>query len=74
MVLNADGDIISCHQLAKYSSYDLEKRQVPIIQAHSTLTGESINKVEYVANLLHIYDKNLFSYFEIITKQLAKAG
>lgn len=74
MVLNADGDIISCHQLAKYSSYDLEKRQVPIIQAHSTLTGESINKVEYVANLLHIYDKNLFSYFEIITKQLAKIG
>ena len=74
MVLNADGDVISCHQLAKYSTYDLEKRQVPIIQAHSTLTGESINKVEYVANLLHIYDKNLFSYFEIITKQLAKTG
>ena len=68
MVLNADGDVISCHQLAKYSSYDLKKRQVPIIQAHSTLTGESVNKVEYVANLLHIYDKNLFSYFEIITK------
>lgn len=74
MALNADGNIISCHQIAKYSSYDLEKRQIPIVQAHSTLTGESINKVEYVSNLLHIYNKNLFSYFEIMVKQLAKAG
>ena len=74
MVLNADGDIISCHQLARYSSYDIEKRQVPIIQAHSTLTGESVNKVEYNVNLIHYYDKNLFQYFEIMAIALAKAG
>ena len=74
MVLNADGDIISCHQLARYSSYDDEKRQVPMIQAHSTLTGESITKVEYNVNLIHCYDKNLFQYFEIMVIALAKAG
>lgn len=74
MVLNADGNIISCHQFAKYSSYALDKCQIPIIQAHSTLTGESINKVEYNVNLLHIYDKNLFAYFEIMVKQLSKIG
>lgn len=74
MVLNADGNIISCHQLGKYSSYPVEKCQIPIIQAHTTLTGESINKVEYVANLLHSYDRNLFSYFEIMVIALAEAG
>lgn len=74
MVLNADGNIISCHQLGKYSSYSIDKCQVPIIQSHTTLTGESINKVEYTTNLLHCYNKNLFSYFEIMAKQLAKSG
>lgn len=74
MIFNADGDIISCHQLAKYSSYDIDKRQVPIVQAHSTLTGESLNKVEYVTNLMHSYNKNLFAYFEIMTKALARTG
>lgn len=74
IVLNADGAIISCHQLGKYSSYPTEKCQVPIVQSHSTLTGESINKVEYTMNLLHAYDRNLFSYFEIMAIELAKAG
>lgn len=73
MVLNADGNIISCHQLGKYSSYSIEKCQIPIIQAHTTLTGESVNKVEYVANLLHSYDRDLFSYFEIMAIALAEA-
>lgn len=74
MVLNADGNIISCHQLARYSSYNNEKRQIPIIQAQSTLTGESVTKVEYNVNLIHYYEKNLFQYFEIMTIALAKAG
>ena len=74
MVLNADGDIISCHQLARYSSYNNEKRQIPIIQAQSTLTGESTAKVEYNVNLIHYYEKNLFQYFEIMTIALAKSG
>lgn len=74
MVFNCDGDLISCHQLGKYSCYPDERKDIPIVKAHTTLNGSSYTQVEYVANLLHSYSKNLYDFFEIMTIELAKCG
>ena len=74
IMVNADGDLFVCHQLARFACYEDERKDNILINQYSTLNGTSKTLMKYNSKAVHAYEANYYENFKSMAKLMAKAG
>lgn len=74
IMVNADGDLFVCHQLARFACYEDERKDNILINQYSTLNGTSKALMKYNSKAVHAFESNYYENFKSVAKLMAKAG
>lgn len=74
VMVNADGDLFVCHQLARFACYEDERKDNILINQYSTLNGTSKALMKYNSKAVHAFEPNYYENFKSMAKLMAKIG